>query len=451
MSEANLSRRSFVGALAAGASAAAPQRAGERPNIVFLISDDHSAADLGCYGNSAVRTPRIDRLAGQGMRFTHAFATAPQCSPSRSSYYSGCAPHTIGTSRQASFYPSFEPSVVELLGESGYYTAAFGKVHQGRDFNNRFDWHADDIESFPGLFRNRPKDRPFFAQIGFSEPHRPYAPDAASPDEVKVPAFLPDTPPVREDLAGYYEEIARLDRRIGGVLDRLDEEGLSQETLVVFTSDHGFPFPRGKGTLYEAGIHVPLIVRWPGRARPGSLSDALNTGTDLAATWLDAAGVSPREKMQGRSLLPVVKGEKSSIHEAVFSERNWHNHSDPMRCVRSSRFKLIYNGRPNEPYRPASDIAASPSWRSYLKEKIRGRLEAHHLRLLAPSRPFLEFYDLENDPGEFHNLAEHPDYAKERTRHEMLLSDWMHETLDYLPPLYYGYPAREHPGRRLTV
>ncbi|MCY4584662.1 MAG: sulfatase [Bryobacterales bacterium] len=445
-------RRTFLAV--AAALPLAPRKSGV-PNILFLISDDHSAVDLGCYGAGGLGTPRLDRLAAEGMRFTRAYAAAPQCSPSRSSYYSGCSPHTIGTSRQASFYPPLESSILEPLGEAGYFTAAFGKVHQGEDFERRFDLVDKDIDGFETLFERLPDGKLFFAQIGYSDPHRPYPSPAANPptppENVPVPAFLPDTSDVRQDFASYWDEIRRMDVNVGRVLDTLEKRGLADTTLVIFTGDHGFPFPRGKGTLYESGIRVPLIVRWPAFVRAGKSSEALVSGVDLAATCLHAAGLPIEPKMQGQSLLPILTGERESVREAVFTERNWHNHSDPQRAVVTQRFKLIYNGRPEQPYRPTSDIAASPSWLSFLEEDIRGRLEPNIRRLLAPSRPFIEFYDLLSDPNEFHNLAEDPDYVAERIRHEMLLSDWMHETLDYLPPLYYGYPARKHPGRRLTV
>lgn len=443
-----MTRRGFLATAAATPLLA--QRA-RRPNILFLISDDHSAADVGCYGAANLPTPNLDRLAAEGVRFTRAYATAPQCSPSRSSYFSGCTPHTIGTSRQASFYPAHEWSIVEALGEAGYRTAALGKVHQGPEFDQRFDWIDPDIDAFERLFE--PSDRPFFAQIGYSDPHRPYPELAVEPstrpEDVAVPAFLPDTAAVRADLAAYWDEIRRLDAHVGRVLAGLERAGLADDTLVVFTGDHGFPFPRGKGTLYEGGAKVPLIVRWPGRARAGRATDALAGGVDLPATFLDVAGVAAPAKMQGRSLVPVLTGERASVRDAVFAERNWHNHSDPQRCVISGRYKLIYNGRLERPYHPTSDIAASPSWLSYLEEGVRGRLAEEHQRLLAPSRPLLELYDLEADPNEYHNLIEDPAHAEARERLAMLLSDWMHETLDYLPPLYYGYPAREHPGRRL--
>ncbi len=193
-----------------------------------------------------------------------------------------------------------------------------------------------------------PVGKPFFAQIGYSDPHRPYPAPAADPptrpENVAVPAFLPDTAAVRQDLASYWDEIRRLDADVGRVLGALEERGLADNTLVMFTGDHGFPFPRGKGTLYEGGIRVPLIVRWPGLVRAGASSEALVSGVDLAATWLHAAGLPIEPKMQDRSLLPVLTGERDSVREAVFAERNWHNHSDPQRAVVTERYKLIYNG-----------------------------------------------------------------------------------------------------------
>jgi len=453
-----LNRREAVKRLAAGAAVwRAPlsaQAQTKLPNIVFLISDDHSAADLGCYGNPAVATPNLDRLAGQGVRFDSAFVSSPQCSPNRSSILSGCAPHTIGTSRLHSPYPPHEPSIVEMLKQRGYYAGAYRKVHQGEVFDRRFDFRAGDQEPFPSFFDRRPADRPFYLHVGFHDPHRPYRKGAFSPPHdparARVPDFLPDTAAVREDLALYYDEIARLDSQAGEILRILEKLGLAENTLVMFTGDNGMPFPRAKGTLYDSGIRVPLIARWPGRIRAGTVTRELVSSVDLPVTWLEMAGLARPAKMQGRSLLPLFERAENGFRETVFAERNWHNNFDPMRAVRTRRHKLIYNARPELPYRPIADLEASPSWASYLAESRSpaGALRPHHWQLLAPVRPLLELYDLQKDPGEFHNLATDPAHAALRRELEYRLSDWMHETQDFLPPLYSGYPASRNPGRR---
>jgi arylsulfatase A-like enzyme len=266
-----------------------------------------------------------------------------------------------------------------------------------------------------------------------------------------VPDFLPDTPAVREDLALYYDEIARMDAECGEVLDLLDREGLVENTLVVFMGDNGMPFPRAKGSLYDPGIRVPTLARWPSRIKPGVVTKQLMSSIDLPATWLATAGIPVPEKMQGRSLLPLFEGSSELLREAVFAERNWHNTFDPMRCVRTARHKLIYNAQPRFRYRPPGDLERSPSWRSYLEESRKQQgsvLKPHHGQLLEPSRPIIELYDLEADPGEFHNRADDPELTEVRRDLEYKLSDWMHETYDFLPPLWKSYPAAEGPGRR---
>lgn len=449
--------RGVAGAALTSACAQAPvfAQSSELPNIVFLISDDHSTPDLGCYGNSAIQTPHLDRLAAEGLRFDNGFVASPQCSPNRSAIFAGCTPHTIGTSRLHTPYPEWEESFVEGLRGAGYYTGAYRKVHQGDAFNERFDFYRPARVPFSEFFDKRPSGKPFFLHVGFTDPHRPYRKGAFSPPhdpaKVMVPDFLPDTPKVREDIALYYDEIARMDSECGEVLGLLDRHGLAENTLVVFMGDNGMPFPRAKGSLYDPGIKVPTLARWPGRIKQGSVTNALMSAIDLPITWLAMAGQEPTAKMTGKSLLPVFDDPEAPLREAVFAERNWHNTLDPSRSVRTQRHKLIFNGQPRFPYRPASDLERSLSWESYIEEKWKGSgsaLEAHHWQLLEPTRPIIELYDLGSDPGEFHNRATDPELRDVRRDLEYNLSDWMHETYDFLPPLWKSYPAASGPGRR---
>lgn len=432
--------------LAAAAAPAVVRARPQLPSFLFLISDDHSRADLGCYGNP-VATPHLDRLAAEGLRFNNCFVSSPQCSPNRSSIFTGCAPHTTGTSRLHTPMPPWEPSFLEPLRERGYFTGAFRKVHQGESFNKRLDYYGDAKASFEEFFDRLPAGRPFWLQFGSTDPHRPYQPGACSPPhdprQLRVPAFLPDTPEIREDLALYYDEIARFDEECGRLLRILDERGRAEDTLVIMTGDNGMPFPRAKGTCYDPGLQVPLLARWRGRIRPGQASDDLIAHVDLPATWLDAAGVAKPSKMQGRSFLPLLEGRPYQKREAVFSERNWHDNFDPIRSVRTDRYKLIFNAAPHFPYRPAWDLENSPTWASIQREARRGRLTRRHLQLLDPSRPVIELYDLDRDPGEFHNLAGDPEHEAILNDLMRRLSDWMHDTYDYLPPAFSrpGEPA----------
>lgn len=441
-----VTRRSFL----AGTSALLPAQATRLPNIVFLISDDHSAPDLGCFGNTVVRTPSLDRMAREGMRFERCFVTSPQCSPNRSSILTGCAPHTTATSRLHTPMPDWEPTFLEPLKKAGYFAGAFRKVHQGPSFDRRWDYYGTAQTPFEEFFTRRPKDRPFFLHVGFTDPHRPYAGGAVTPPHdpaaVTVPRFLPDTPTVRQDLAHYHDEISRMDSECGRLFDLLRQYGLAGNTLVMFTGDNGMPFPRAKGTCYDPGIHVPLLAWWPGRIQAGSVTPELIAHVDLPVTWLDVAGIAKPAKMQGRSFRALLTGSGPyQPNDTVFSERNWHDNFDPIRAVRTDRYKLIFNAAPHFPYRPAWDLADSPAWQSIQEEGRRGRLSEGQRQMLAPSRPVLELYDLASDSAEFHNLATSPSHAPILGDLKMRLSRWMHDTLDFLPP---GMSRPEEPPGR---
>jgi len=412
------------------------------PNFVFLISDDHSQPDLGCYGNSVIQTPHLDRMAREGMRFNKCFVTSPQCSPNRSSIFTGCAPHTTATSRLHTPMPDYEPSFLEPLKEKGYFVGAYRKVHQGPSFDKRWDYYGSAKASFEEFFDKLPGGRPFFLHVGFSDPHRPYQDGTIAnphdPAKIRVPAFLPDTPAVRKDLAHYHDEISRMDSECGTVFEILRKRGLDKNTLVIFTGDNGMPFPRAKGTCYDPGINVPLLAWWPGRIKPG-VTEQLVAHVDLPVTWLEAAGIGKPSKMQGRSFLA------GTPRTEVCSERNWHDNFDPIRSVRTDRYKLIFNAAPHFPYRPAWDLENSPTWKSYLEESRRGRLSDQHMRLLDPTRPMLELYDLQTDPHEFQNLAGSPAHQEILADLKRRLSQWMHDTLDFLPP---GKTRPGEPGGR---
>lgn len=441
-----MTRRTFQQTLPTALAATASPAQGQRsPNIVFLISDDHSVPDLGCYGNRSLRTPNLDRLAAEGMRFSRCFVSSPQCSPNRSSILTGATPHTTSTSRLHTPMPDWEPSIVDHLKDRGYFTGAFRKVHQGPSFDKRWNFYGDPKTPFARFFAERPKDKPFFLHAGFTDPHRPYRDGAfdppTDPATVRVPAFLPDTPQIRKDLAHYADAIARMDRDSGEVLRLLDEQGVTGDTLVMMTGDNGMPFPRSKGTLYDPGINVPLIARWPGRIAAGQVADEMIAHVDLPATWMEAAGAAALPKMQGRSFLARLLGQPYSARTAIFSERNWHDTYDPSRCVRTNRHKLIWNATPQKPYWPIRDLADSPTWASYLQLDRQGKLKPEHQQLMTPTRPDFELYDLDRDPHEFHNIATDPTSAPVLLDLKQRLSDWMSRTFDHLPPVPRSSPV----------
>jgi arylsulfatase A-like enzyme len=446
-----LTRRSVMKASVLGLAPAAVRPTTNLPSFVFLISDDHSVPDLGCYGNPAIRTPNLDRMAREGMRFVNCFVSSPQCSPNRSAILTGCTPHTTATSRLHTPMPDWEPTFLNPLKERGYFVGALRKVHQGKNFDKRWDFCDDSGQPFESFFDALPAGRPFFLQVGFRDPHRPYRPGAFSPAhdpaKVQVPSFLPDTPEVRADLAAYYDEIARMDAECGQVLEILNKRNLAENTLVIFTGDNGMPFPRAKGSCYDPGLHVPLLAHWSGKIKPGVVTKELISHVDLPVTWLDLAGVDKPKKMQGTSFLDLLQGKPHRSRKEIFAERNWHDNFDPIRAVRTDRHKLIFNAAPHFPYRPAWDLEGSPSWKSYLEMAQAGKLSPELRRLLEPARPMLELYDLEQDPGEVHNLATSAEHAGVLEDLKRRLSDWMHETYDFLPPPYRAHPASKRPGR----
>jgi N-sulfoglucosamine sulfohydrolase len=432
-----------AGLLLAGCPVRAPAAstprppAGPRPNILFLISDDHSAGDLGVAGNAAVRTPALDALAREGVRFERAYAVSPQCSPSRAAMVSGRSPHATGTSRLHATLRAEHDTIVDALARAGYFVASYRKVHLGEAFQSRWNFVGGPDRPFEDFFRERPRDRPFYLWIGFEDPHRPYAPGAVSPPHdpatVVVPPFLPDTPAVRADLATYYDEIARMDGEVAHVLALLEREGLARDTLVVFAGDNGMPFPGAKGSLTEAGVRVPLLARWPGRIAPGVRPEIVSL-LDLAPTFLAVAGLPPLPSSEGQSLLPVLTGASGALRQTAVFERNWHDTLDFIRGIRSGRWLLVQNYRPELAYKPTLDLEGSPSWRSIVELHQRGTLPA----ALAPRyfgvRSEVELYDVDADPGQLHDVAVDPAHAGTIRELQKAMSDWMVATNDFLPP-----------------
>ncbi len=444
------SRRQFLSTLAttalvgtlAGKSAAqaAP------PNIVFLFSDDHSVPDLGCYGNSAIRTPNLDALAAGGMRFDRGYVTSPQCSPSRASILTGRTPHAVGASRLHVNAHAHTPNVPQLLKSAGYHTGALRKVHQGH-IQRDFDYYGGKNKPTTAFFDQRPKDKPFFLWFGSVDPHRDYGPGALDPPHdpatVNVPDFLPDTPEVRQDLAYYYDEIGRFDKECGELIALLEQEGVRDNTLIIMAGDNGMPFPRAKATLYEPGVRVPLLANWPGVIAPGQTSQALVSLMDLAKTWLDVGGAETPESMEGQSLVPLLRGERDGVQEQVFFERNWHDNWDPMRGIVTDRYKLIQNYRPEVGYIPSLDLLRSSSFDVVKRKAKEGSLEGPLTWYQETTKPLVELYDLEADPGEWHNLAEEPAHAERVETMQKTLGEWMNQTNDFLPPPKAAYRNRE--------
>lgn len=455
--------------------------AAERPNVLLVLSDDHSAAHVGCYGNTDVKTPNLDRFAAEGVRFDRAYVTCPQCVPSRASIMTGRSPVAVQMTRFSAPLPREIPVFPELLRAGGYFAGVAGRTYhldgsalpeeskrvfdreRLRTFADRLDFVKTAgkgpviLSQFREFLDRVPRGKPFVLQLGFSDPHRPLDRDAVphphDPSALKLPAHYPDTPAVREDFARYYDEIARLDGDFGAVLAELKTRGLDGNTVVLFMGDNGASQLRGKGTLYEFGVRVPLIVRWPGTTRPGTSSPVLVSGEDLAPTLLLAAGAPVPPEMTGRSFLPVLRGEPFGGRDHVFAERGAHGSALPTnsanfdlgRCVVTKRHKLIYNALWQIPYTPV-DFAGDPFWNELKQRNRDGKLSPALAKLyFAPTRPMFELYDLESDPAEMHNLAGTDGARAVEKELKGVLQEWMILQRDFVP-LPVPPPARPARG-----
>ena len=426
-------------AMAARPGAGAAQASSvARPNVVVLVGDDLGWRDTGVYGNTAIRTPNIDRLAQSGLRVEYAFGTSPSCSSSRISILTGKYPHSTGAEDLHMPLPETERMLPSYLRSHGYFTGHMAKTHYGPNGERQFQWYSPETaEAFPG-FLDSAGTRPFFLWVGFHDPHRPYQPGAVanphSPAQVAVPPHLVDTPETRADLALYYDATARMDDAIGRMLAELDRRGLRDKTLVVFLSDNGAPFPREKGTLYDSGTRTPLLFSWPPVIHAGTTySLGLVSTMDLAPTILDLTGARRATAMQGRSLRALLTAPASYPgREYVFSERDWHDCDEHQRSVRTPRFKLIRTDSYTAlPLCTAADIGASPSFLALRAAAKAGRLTAAQQRLFEAPRARIELYDLAADPWELRNVADDPAYAGEARKLAGVLQEWIEQSGDF--------------------
>lgn len=417
-----------------GAVRAAAQ-APEPPSVLVFVADDAGWRDFGAYGNEAIQTPHINALGEQGLRVERAFLTIAQCSPSRISILTGKYPHATGAEDLHAPLPDDETLLPTYLRDAGYVSGIMKKRHLGPHGDAQFSWISENLsDAFPA-FLDEAGDRPFFLWVGFTDPHRPYgeAPQVHDPADVAVPPYLVDTPETRQDLAQYYDEIHRMDGEIGRYLDVLDERGLRDNTLVVFLSDNGMPFPGAKGTVYDEGIRTPLIFSWPDRIRAGSTYDGLVSVVDLAPTLLEIAGLDPPAAMQGASAAHVFDEPAAAGRTYVFSERNWHNSDEHIRSVRTARYKLIRNAYTELPHGTPADASTSPSWYALKDAQRAGTLTAEQARLFVAPRPAIELYDLESDPWEMVNLAGRAEYEDLARELADVLDAWIRETDDFPP------------------
>ncbi len=450
-------RRDFLKAIGLGAAAVAMpdrlfagQAGGSRPNILWILSEDISP-DLSCYGTEGVQTPNLDKLAGQGIRFTNAFTTAPVCSTSRSAMITGMFQTSIGAHNHRSHrddgYTLPEPVrlITEYFRDAGYFTANVKTAAPGVKGSGKTDFNFKFRNAFDGSDWNQRKaGQPFFAQLSISMTHRgghwknlrSQLKNPVDPAKIKLPPYYPDHPVAREDWATYLDSIQVMDGYIGKILKRLDDENLADNTVVIFIGDHGRCHVRGKQWLYDGGIHIPLIVRWPGKLEAGQVCDDLVSSIDISATALKIAGVDPPGHIQGKLFLePDANGNYKTVnqHEYIIAARDRCDETiDRIRCVRNRQYKYIRNFMPERPYTQTNAYKE----RSYpmlnlMKElHAQGKLTPTQALFMASRKPDEELYNIKNDPYEINNLAASPDHWQTLKKMRAILEKWIEETGD---------------------
>jgi arylsulfatase A-like enzyme len=394
---------------------------------------------LHCYGVASVASPNLDLLAAGGVRFERAFATAPQCSPSRASLATGLYPHNNGVMglAHAGFDWELEPSTphaAAIFSGLGFESHLFGSQHVSLHPDRLgFDhMHSPGHEdgnatgriiaaAVEQLLKATPGERRLFLEINFEETHRPYAGSGSSSQGLVVPAYLPAGPEAVAELTALQGAIAAMDAAVGHVLDALDRSGRAENALVIFTTDHGLAMPRAKCTLYDPGLEVALIVRWPGGGFSGEVTRGeLVSNIDVLPTLLEAAGADPPAGIQGRSLLPVLRGGAYEPRDAIFAEKTFHSYYDPMRCIRTEHHKFIRNFETAFAVEVPGDIQQGAIFR------------ADPSRYSTDRASVIELYDLDSDPLEEHNLAGSPAVAAVEQQLSAKLWSWMRETDDPL-------------------
>jgi uncharacterized sulfatase len=446
-----MKRLSILAAILLGVHTAQAASAADRPNVLFALADDWSWPHASAYGTAEVETPNFDRMAREGILLNNVFTAAPQCSPNRAATLTGRHIWQIeeaGT--HASNFPNHYQVFTGLLDAAGYHVGFTGKgwspgnweaggwPHNpaGREYNQlkHRDRPAKGINdndysgNFAAFMEDRPEGAPFFFWFGCKEPHRSYEKGSGiragkNPDNVKVPAYLPDTPEIRSDILDYYLEVEWFDTQLGRMIEQIKAAGEWDNTIVVVSADNGMPFPRAKANLYDDGVRVPMAIRWPGHVRAGQESDMLLSFVDLGPTFLAAAGLPAPEAMTGRNLMPRLGGAKIADRPYVLTGRERHTHARydnwgyPARAIRTPEYLYIRNFKPDR--WPAGqpegyeDIDDCPTL-TFMQENADKYPELWQASV--GKRPAVELFHIPSDPGCLKNLATSENHAETRAR-----------------------------------
>ncbi len=450
--------------------------AADRPNILFCLADDWGWPHAGAYGDPVVKTPAFDRLAREGVLFDYAFISSPSCTPSRNAALTGQQFYRLdhGANLHSTLDPK-HPNFMFLLRDAGYEIGHWRKAWGPGDFKALgYQEHpCGPSMSFDKFIGQRDKSKPFCFWFGTSDPHRPYKKGSGKGSgmdlaKVPVPRFFPDVPEVRSDIADYYGEVQRWDRDVAAAMELLEEAGELDSTIVVMSGDHGMPFPRCKGNLYDWGARVPLAIRWGAQVKPGRRVKDFASLTDLAPTFLEAAGVAVPKAMTGRSLLPVLSAEGEGRidpkRDLLVFGRERHVPAQgmpslvgyPARAIRTDRWLLILNleddrwpaGVPSGASHPIdvhADCDNGPT-KSFIVDHQSDPEHARHFELCFAKRPAVELYDCGADPDQVHNLAGDPKHAETVKALRGRLVEYLKATAD---PRFTDAPVKfdEYPYR----
>lgn len=426
------------------------------PNVVLIMADDQTWNDSGVYGNPDVRTPNIDRLASEGMRFTHCFTATAMCAPTRQQLYTGVFPVRNGAYPNHSRVKEGTKSIVHHFRELGYRVGLSGKKHFGPQesfpFENltaRGDLNVPKIREFI----KRDDSQPFVLVVTSHSPHLPWKEGDASQydaDDLTVPPYLVDVPETLTALTEYYAEITDFDREVGEVMQAVDRNGHRDDTIFIYTSEQGAQFPHGKWTCYDNGLRTALVVRWPGHIEPGSVSSAMVQYVDILPTLLEAAGADSTSidtgrpgapdggtGFDGRSFLPVLMGGEKTHRDYVYGAHTTRGIIQgtwiyPIRSVRSRNYKLIWNPNHTRKFQNVLTTTAGNNdyWTAWKKAAENGNKKAQKLVRIYQERPEYEFYDLERDPYELNNLADDPAHAATIQKLKTTLASWIDQQGD---------------------
>ena len=427
--------------------------ASKKPNIVVYLSDDHGWEYLGCSGNEHIQTPHLDTLAEKGIRLTHAFTPTPTCAPSRSTLYTGLYPARHGAMGNHTECHAHLKTLPNMLRELGYRVAIAGKTHvkpetlfdfeyiggflpKRAEHNRKYRAEGLDtepIERFLLSHQRENPNQPICLILGDSNPHVTWEPNKIyDPDTLPLPPYIADTPIARKALANYYQDITTMDTRIGEIDKMLETHGYADNTLFIYTTDHGSEWPHCKWTLYDTGTRLPFLAKWHGKIPAATVSDAMISHVDFLPTLIDIAGGEPPDSLDGRSFKETLLGQKGIFRDKIYGThtRDGNMNVFPQRCVRDSQYKYILNLMPENRWTTHfTEVEGIPEshaevWKSWV-EKAETDPKTAQLIYLTQHHPVEELYDVTADPYEFNNLAFNTDTRPVLEKMRADVSDWM--------------------------